>query len=329
LALGFELLTTLLLAGSLQAQVVAPSKQAASAARVTDETGRVVAVPQTVRRIVSLAPNLTETVFALGLGDRVVGDTDYCDYPPEAKSKEHVGGPVSPNLEKIAVLRPDLVLATRAINRPATVQSLEQLGIAVYATDPRTVEQVLASIEQLGRLLGAAGRGRAVVADLRRRLAELADRLSGSKPKSVFFVVWQEPLISVGRDTFLADALRRAGAQMALEVTQDWPNVNLEELVRLQPEYLVFFSDQSEQTQRMINGLRDRPGWRQLEALRHGRVIVLSEAVSRPAPRLIDAIEQLARALHPERFPAAEATAGRPDAHAAPSAPRPGTQGTL
>jgi iron complex transport system substrate-binding protein len=322
------LLATVLPARSLHAQTAAPPTQSVSVVRVTDETGRVVEVPQPVRRIVSLAPNLTETLFALGLGDRVVGNTDYCDYPSEAKRKEHVGGPMNPNLERIAVLHPDLILATRAINRQTTVQSLEQLGIAVYATDPRTVEQVLSSTEQLGRLMGKAEQGRALVAGLRRRLAELAEQLSGSEPKSVFFVTWQEPLISVGRDTFLADALRHAGARTALDETQDWPNVSLEELVRMQPEYLIFSSDQPEQMQRLITGLRNRPGWRQLEALRRGRVIVLSEAINRPAPRLVDAIEQLARALHPERFPTAGAVARRPFA-TAPSNLRPGTQGML
>ena len=212
------------------------AQQAGSTVRVTDETGRTVEMPQSARRIVSLAPNLTETLFALGLGDRVVGDTDFCDYPPEARSKPHVGGPVNPNLEAIAALHPDLVLATRAINRPETVRWLEQLRIPVYATDPRTVEQVLTSTARLGELLGAGDQGKAVVADLRRRLADLAMRLAGLAPAKVFFVVWQDPLVSVGRNTFLADALLRAGARSVIDAPQDWPDINLEEVVRLQPD---------------------------------------------------------------------------------------------
>jgi ABC-type Fe3+-hydroxamate transport system substrate-binding protein len=172
--------------------------------KVTDEMGRAIDLPQPVRRIVSLAPSVTETLFALGLGDRIMGDTNYCDYPVEAKSKIRVGGPIDPNIEQIAALHPDLVVATRSINRQTTVNSLQHLGIAVYVTDPRTVEQVLDSTARLGRLIragddaipnsAAAADGNSdvtLVADLRRRLAGVREKLSGAPPKSVFFVVWQ------------------------------------------------------------------------------------------------------------------------------------------
>jgi iron complex transport system substrate-binding protein len=335
-ACGFGVLAALVVATTtvaLQAQSNSPKTSNApkthepAGTKVTDEMGRVIIVPQPVRRIVSLAPSVTETLFALGLGDRVVGDTNYCDYPAEAKSKTRIGGPINPNIEQIAALHPDLVVATRSINRQTSVNSLQRLGIAVYATDPRTVEQVLNSTERLGRLIrasdGSPNSANAantvpgnpdvnLVADLRRRLARVHEKLSGLPPKSVFFVVWQEPLITVGRNTFLADALRWAGARLALEAPQDWPNVSLEAVVRAQPEYLIFSSDDREQAGRQIDQLRNQPGWRDLEAMRHGRVIVLPEAISHPSPRLVDAIEELARALYPDRFaafrPAAPAT---------------------
>src|SRR5579872_4617030 len=161
---------------------------------VTDETGRSVRIPQPVRRIVSLAPSVTETLFALGLGDRVVGDTDFCDYPAEAKQKTRIGGPINPNIEAIAALHPDLVVATRSINRLASVHSLEQLGIAVYATDPRTVGQVLTSTQRLGELLDAGNAGRSLATDLGRRLSDLDQRLAGLPPKNVLMVVWLDPL---------------------------------------------------------------------------------------------------------------------------------------
>ena len=118
---------------------------------VVDETGRTVRVPAQVLRIVSLAPSLTETVYALGLQDRLVGDTDFCDYPPEAQTKTKVGGAINPSLEVIAHLRPDLVLVTKHLNTLDTVHSLDALGIASYATDPRTVDEVLG--EPLGGLV--------------------------------------------------------------------------------------------------------------------------------------------------------------------------------
>jgi len=275
---------------------------------VTDETGRSVLIPQPVRRIVSLAPSATETLFALGLGDRIVGDTDFCDYPPEAKRKTRIGGPVDPNIEVIAALHPDLVVAT-PVNRIASVHSLEQLGIPVYGTDPRSVEQVLTSTERLGELLGAGDAGRSLLANLRARLSQIDRRLAGLPPQTVMMVVWLDPLISVGRNTFLEDALRRAGAHSIIDTQQSWPNINLEEVIRLQPKYLIFSSDDPQQVQRQLAELQDRPAWRQLDAVRNRRFIVVPEAISHPSPRLVDGIEQLAAALYPSRF-AAQASFG-------------------
>lgn len=278
----------------------------------TDEIGRKVLVPQPVRRIVSLAPSLTETIYALGALDRLVGDTDYCDYPPEALAKPKVGGAINPSLEQIVALRPDLVLVTKSLNRLETVVALEQLGIAAYATDPRSVQDVITSTVKLADLIGAHDAGAALEADLRVRLAELKHLVGALPPKRVLFVVWAEPLISVGRDTFIADALRWAGAESVVQSSQSWPHVNLEEIVRLQPEVLVFASSHSETVARDLDALAQLPGWRNLEAARHGRFAVISDAVNRPAPRLISAIEQLARQLHPQAFAEPAPSARRP-----------------
>ena len=282
----------------------------ASRIEVKDEMGRVVRIPQPVRRIVSLAPSMTETLFALGLGDRVVGDTDFCDYPPEARQKKHVGGAINPNIEAIAALHPDLVLATREINRADSVQALERLGMAVYVTDPQTVEQVLTSTERLGELLDAGDAGRLLTANLHQRLSEVEQRLAGLPPKRVLMVVWLDPLMSVGRNTFMDDALRRAGARSVIDSPQSWPTIDLEQVVRLQPEYLIISNDNPRQVQRELAEFQERPGWRRLEAVRNRRFIVISEALSHPSPRLVDGIEQLARALYPASFAAQAAYLG-------------------
>lgn len=286
-------------------QAAAPAVGAnavASPREVTDEAGRKVTLPAEIRRIVSLAPNVTETLFALGLGDRVVGDTDFCTSPPEAKNRPHVGGPVNPSIEEIAALHPDLVVATRAINRVPTVRSLEQVGIPVYATDPRSVDGMIASTESLGRLLGAGPAGEMLAADMRRRLAEVRTRLAGVAPTSVFFVVWDSPTISIGRDTFIADALQHAGARSVIDTSIDWPTVSMEEVVLQQPEYVIFYSADPAAKQSEIAELRHRRAWSDLDALRSGRVVVLSEAITHPSPGLVDAIEELARDLHPAQF---------------------------
>lgn len=269
----------------------------------TDETGRVVRVPQNVERIVSLAPSLTETVYALGLQEHLVGDTDYCDYPPEAQKKTKVGGALNPSIEEVATLRPDLVLVTKSLNRFETVRALDDLKIPAYATDPHTIEDVVASTAKLAEVLGAAKAGIALAGELEERLAELQQRVGDLPARRVLFVVWTEPLITIGKNTFIADALRKAGAISIVDTTQDWPQISLEEVVRLQPEFLVIAAQDLANTPADLEALTARPGWRSLGAVRNRRFAVISDAVNRPAPRIVSAIEDLARKLHPEAFP--------------------------
>ena len=298
----FALPVLLFCANMFAAQAGAAQSQPPAIRDLTDEIGRKVRVPQEVKRIVSLAPNLTEIVFAVGGGIRLVGDTDFCDYPPEAEQKPHIGGPVNPNLEQIAALKPDLVLASKSINRRETVEALDRIGLPVYVTDPHSVDGMIASVEHVGAVMGTEQAASRVAQDLRDRLAELQRRVGGAPARSVFFVVWADPLISIGRDTFIADALRRAGGRSMIETGGEWPHISLEEVVHLQPDVLVFASAHGAETHREIDELRDRPGWKNLTAMQRDSVVVVSDAINRPAPRLVDAIERLARALHPEAF---------------------------
>jgi iron complex transport system substrate-binding protein len=268
---------------------------------VSDETGRSVRIPVPVRRVVSLSPNLTESLYALGMDDLLVGDTDYCDYPPAATKKHKVGGAINPSLEEIVALKPDLVLVTK-LNRLETVQELERLGIAAYATDPHTVDEIRSSVHRLAEILGNPAAGDTLDHELLQQETSLRQRLQDTPPIRVLFVVWTEPLISVGQHTFIADALVHAGAVSVVESSQDWPQMSLEAMVRLQPEYLVFASSHSEAVTRDVEALAKRPGWEQLEAVKHRKFAVISDAVNRPAPRLLSAVEELARQLHPEAF---------------------------
>jgi iron complex transport system substrate-binding protein len=284
--------------------VRATQASAASAAyrEVTDEIGRTIRVPQAIHRIVSLAPNLTETVYALGLQDRLVGDTDYCNYPLEAQQKPKVGGAINPSLETIASLHPDLVLVSKNLNRLETVNALDSLGLPSYATDPHTVDAIIASTEHLADLLGAPEIGTALGNDMERRIAAIKDRVASLPPRRVLFIVWTEPLISIGKDTFIADALQHAGAISVIDSSQNWPQINLEEVVHLQPEFLVFAEAHPDDAARTTSTLAELPGWRVLDAVKHRRFAVISDAVNRPAPRIASAIEDLARQLHPEAF---------------------------
>lgn len=270
---------------------------------VTDGYGRAVRVPVNPVRIVSLAPSLTETVYALGDQDHLVGDTDYCDYPPDAQKKPRVGGVINPNLEQIAALRPDLVLLSKEGNTLDTVRALDTLGIPNYATDVHTIEQIMSSIQRLADVLNVAEAGKTLSEGLQKRLDTLQMKLQGTQPKRVLFIVWPDPLISVGQGTFVADAIRRAGAISVVASNQDWPQVSLEELARLQPDYLVFTAAHTGSGDHDFEMLANRPGWQLLDAVRNRHFAVVGEAIIRPAPRIVSVIEDLAHQLHPELFP--------------------------
>jgi iron complex transport system substrate-binding protein len=302
--------TLLLFASGVRAAQTAPppaqsSGDNAKAAPllVKDDKGRQVEVPQPLKRIISLAPSVTETIYALGAQDKLVADTDVCNYPPAAQKLPKVGGPFTPNLEVIVSLKPDLVVvAADSGNRKETADALDALHVPTYATYAQTVDDVLASIVKLGDVLGNGEQGRAVAESLRIRLQDLHHKLENATPTRVLFVVWQEPLISIGQETYIADALRHAGAESVIQTKQDWPRVSWEEVVRLQPAYLVFASARPEEITTMMAGMRNLPGWRDLKAVEENKIVIVSDAINLPAPRLVDAIEELARHLHPEAF---------------------------
>jgi iron complex transport system substrate-binding protein len=269
---------------------------------VTDELGRKIQIPQNIRRVISLAPSVTETLYELGVQDRLIADSDYCDYPPEAKQKQHVGGTISPSIEMIASLHPDVVLVTKGINRLDTVNSLASLGIPSYAMDPHSVAEILTSTQRLADLMGATQVGDALATKLRQQLAETQKRVATFPPRRVLYVVWPQPLISIGQDTFMADALRYSGAISIVNEPQSWPQISLEEVVRQQPEFLVFSGSHMASASVNIEALAETPGWRLLNAVRDRRYANTSDAIERTSPRIVSAIADLARQFHPEAF---------------------------
>jgi iron complex transport system substrate-binding protein len=272
--------------------------------QVTDETGRRMEIPLNVQRVVSLAPNLTETIYALGLDSKLVGDTTFCDIPPAAKEKPHVGSTQEPSLEAIVALHPDLVLATTSINRAETADALLKIGVPVYTSDPHTITGMLSSTGTMADLMGASEQGAKVVAELQKRLDALHTALQDRPLAHVLFVVWEDPLISIGQNTFIADALRWAGAESIIVASQNWPQVSMEEVVRLQPDYIVLTPDHLEaETHEHVDNLHNRPTWSELRAVKAGHVVMGSDEFTRPSPGLVDAIEALAHELHPEVFP--------------------------
>lgn len=296
------LLLGLALVAALLAGCGGRDARPAAGITATDALGRTVTVPKPPERIVSLAPSNTEILFALGLGERTVGVTDYCDYPPEAKAKEKVGGFKDPSVEKVISLRPDLVLATGGIQREV-VDRLDQLGVPVFVLDPHTMDEVLAGIRTVARLAGAAAAGDRVAAGLEARIAAVRDR-TGAIPEAerpaVFYEVWPDPLMTAGPGSFAHDMIALAGGRnVAADTAQPYPKFSLEALVAADPAVIV---TPFEETARDLAAGR-RPGWRGLRAVRDGRIAVVNQDLtSRPGPRLVDGLEAMARAIHPEIF---------------------------
>jgi iron complex transport system substrate-binding protein len=271
-----------------------------SARMFKDQTGRMVNVPENPHRLVSLAPNITEIVYALGLGDELVGDTDNCDFPPQAKSKPHVGTMVNPSLERMVALKPDLALGTPEANRRETADQLERLGIPVYGVTASTLRGTLASIEDLGKVLGRAAEATRLVAQMQARIDRIGNRIKGQPEPRVLFVVWYRPLITVGPHTFIADVIRAAGGiPIGADLKGEWPRLTLEELLPLNPDVILF--PKTESFSPSLAEFRGLPGWKDLGAVKDGRMFFVSETIERAGPRLVDALEELANILHPRQ----------------------------
>ncbi|MCM3870523.1 MAG: cobalamin-binding protein [Pyrinomonadaceae bacterium] len=285
----------LLLACSGQKQT---PTQATDARQLTDEAGRRVTVPATIDRFISLAPNLTEIAYAVGAGDRLVGNTTFCDYPEEARKVQKVGDTLQPSIERILALRPQLVLVSTASQLEAFTKQLDEHRIAVYVTDPHDLEGVFHSIQNVGKLLNQDARAEETVRQLRERATGVTDAVKSAKPVRVFYQLSAEPLYTAGRDSFVTDLIRRAGGvSVTSEVPEAWPRYSQEAAVAARPEAIILPTDGSmgSANSDVAEGLKRSP------AALSGKVYRINgDFLSRPGPRAVDGLAALARALHPE-----------------------------
>jgi len=276
------------------------SRIASETREVVDEAGRKVTVPRKIERIVSLAPNLTEIVYAVGAGDRLVGNTEYCDYPTEAKQVAKVGDTMHPSVERIIALKPHIVLVSTASQLEVFTRQLDQQGIAVYVTNPRSLDEIFRSVTVLGEMFGTAEQSARVAADLRKRSDVIASALGGVRPVRVFYQVAGEPLYTIGREAYLTDLIRRAGGtSVTADVPEAFPRYSDEAALSAKPEAIILPTGGSMGTANssVASPLRDSP------AVRNNRVYRINDDhLSRPGPRLVDGLEALAHALHPEAF---------------------------
>lgn len=278
-----------------------PTRDSSIATReITDDAGRRVSLPERVDRVITLAPNLTEIVFAVGGGDRVVGNTTYCDYPAEAKAIAKVGDSLQPSLERIIALRPQVVLISTASQLEVFTQQLHNQNIAVFVTDPHDLEGIFRSIEQVGQIIGRTDQAGELVKQLRDRTSAVERAVQNTKPVPVFYQVSGEPLYTIGKDAYLTDLIRRAGGvSVTADVPGAWPRYSNESALAARPEAIILPTGGSmgAANSSVTEALRKSP------AVLAGRVYKINDdQLARPGPRLIDGLEAMARALHPEAF---------------------------
>ena len=272
----------------------------AGAESFKDAVGRDVVIEHAPSRIVPLAPSLTEILYYLGLGDKVVGVTNYSYYPPEALEKPKIGSYIDINIEKILTLGPDLVIGTRDGNKPGIVDLLEQAKIPTYIVNPKNVVEVIETVRIVGRLCGVKEKADMLADKLDARLAKIKNNVKDKKKPLVFLQINLHPIMTVNKDTFHQDIINISGGiNMAADSKISYPRVSIEEIIKRKPEIMIISS--MDRGGEFEKARQEWLKWTSIPAARDGKVYLIdSDLIDRPSPRIIDGIEEMARLIHPE-----------------------------
>lgn len=266
--------------------------------KVKDDMGKVTVVARKPMRIVSLAPSHTEVLFALGLGNRVVGRTDFCDYPAEAAKVPSVGGYSQPSVETIMAVKPDLILASFGTPKEI-IEQLRKLGVPVIGYNPETIADITRLIWEVGKVTDTEGTAIRLVQKMKDRIAAVQKVVQNAPKPTVFWEVWHDPIYTAGHNTYINDLINLAGGINIAAETKGWPVYSLEMLLAKNPDVYIATKDQWSSP----GNIPARPGYNQLKAVKTNRVYVIdANTVNRPSLRLVDGLETVARLLHPELF---------------------------
>lgn len=272
---------------------------------IIDDLGYSITITEKPERIISLAPSNTEILFALGLGDKVVGMTEYCNYPPEAEEKEKIGSYSTPNIEKIVNLNPDLVLAAYG-NPIGTVEALKRFNLTVVGLKSDNLDEILYDIRLVGEITGQSDNASVLVADMAQRIEVIDERMSGlsveEKP-TVLHIIWHDPIWVAGKGTFEDELIRRSGG-LNIAPVEGYKTISLEQLIDLNPEVIITptgtgmgFAKTNYSYEYIIN----EPRLRVIEAVKSNRIYVIdADIVCRAGPRIVEALEEMAKIIHPE-----------------------------
>lgn len=266
---------------------------------ITDFKGRRIVLNKAPEKIVSLSPSNTEILFALGAGEKVVGVTSYCDYPEEAKNVEQVGTFDGPNMELIRKAQPDVVLA--GYIQEEAVKAIENMGITVIVTEAESFEAIYKSIEIIGQITGTEAKANEIITGMKDKIAKIQEKTKDKEKPEVFYVVWADPLTTAGSKTFINDVIKTAGGINVAEKVEGWASYSTEQLMQDNPEILVAALHS---TDRGMNkeDLSRHQIFSKLDCVKAGKVYVMPDdnVISRPGPRIVQAIEEMQRVFYGE-----------------------------
>jgi iron complex transport system substrate-binding protein len=267
-----------------------------------DEVGREVTFPFPPGKIISLAPNITEILFSLGLDEEIVGVSIHCNFPEKAKNKPRVGSYISLDYEKITSLNPDLIIATGAGNTRDMVDRLERLGFPTYVLFPKNFDDILKSLGHIGDVVNREEEARVIDEEMRRRKQRIVEITRGLPRPKVFIQIGDIPLVTVGKGSFTDDLIRLAGGEnIAGKEKEVYPRLGMEEVIKRSPEVIVISSMNPKRDYEKI--LQGWTRWKTLPAVKNGRLhLINSDLLDRPSPRIVEGLEELAKVLHPEQF---------------------------
>jgi iron complex transport system substrate-binding protein len=266
---------------------------------VRDAMGSKVTVRSEPQRIVSLAPAMTEVLFALGLEKRIVGVTEYCNYPRQAKSKPKIGGIVNPSVERILAQKPDLVIGMR-LNPKPVLRSLAKAGVPTFAAEPRSVKDVMGTITTVGALTGTRDAARALVSRMDARLREVEKKMRGAPRPTVALLYSEAPLWVAGGGTFPDHVIRLAGGRNAAEEVHGYKQYSVEALLARNPDVILLTSMEGGDNAGRVRDFMRRPSMRGLSAVKRNRVYMIdADLVDRAGPRIVDGVAEVADKLHP------------------------------
>jgi iron complex transport system substrate-binding protein len=263
---------------------------------LTDEMGRKVVVPDRPHRVICLMPTVTDTVFALGAGDDVVGISDYTKYPAAALTKPSVGDLIKPSIETILSLHPDLVIGTQPKGPMEVTDQLERAGIPIFLVSPHGIAGIFHSIESVGMALNRTPQADALIHNLQQRVDAVRTRTKSLPAPRIFMPIWYDPITTIGKNAFITEVIEAAGGRSVTDdLSTEWPQISMEVVLERAPDALLLVRG----GKTTLKVLQDRPGWSSMTAIKAHRAYYVDDRINFASPVAIDALEDLAKQFHP------------------------------